>query len=91
MRLTSPEIHSPGRYRESPRGAETVPPRLLTVPEVAEILRVSRDYVYSVQHRIGRVRLGRAVRFRLEDVERFIRSQAENTPMEISRLDVRKL
>lgn len=64
---------------------------LLTVSDVAGILRVSRDYVYANQHKIGRVCLGRAVRFRPEDVDRFIRSQSENTPREIERLDVRKL
>lgn len=64
---------------------------LLTVADVAATLKVSRDYVYAVKHRIGVVRLGRAVRFRPEDVERFIQTQAENTPMEIARLNVRKL
>jgi excisionase family DNA binding protein len=66
-------------------------PALMTAREVADHLRVSLDFVYDHQHEIGRVCLGRAVRFRPEDVERFIQAKAENTPMEIERLDVRKL
>lgn len=64
---------------------------LLTVPEVAALLRVSRDYVYGAKHRIGYVHLGRAIRFRREDVERFIRSNRESTPDAIARIDLRKL
>ena len=50
--------------------------RLLTVSEVADMINMSKDYVRSVQHWIGRVKLGRSVRFRPEDVQRLIRSQA---------------
>ena len=53
-------------------------PRLLTTGEVAKILRVSRGFVtdHSIPGRsypqIPRVKLGRAVRFREEDVQAFI-------------------
>jgi excisionase family DNA binding protein len=50
--------------------------RLLTVDEVAEILHVSTAWVYDHADRkrpvIPSVRLGKAVRFRPEDVEAFI-------------------
>jgi len=50
--------------------------RLLTVDEVAEILHVSPAWVYDHADRkrpvIPSVRLGKAVRFRPEDVEAFI-------------------
>ena len=50
--------------------------RLLTVDEVAEILHVSTAWVYDHADRkrpvIPSVRLGKAVRFRPEDIEAFI-------------------
>jgi excisionase family DNA binding protein len=50
--------------------------RLLTVEEVAEILSVSSAWVYDhadrKRPRIPSVRLGKAVRFRPEDVRAFI-------------------
>jgi len=50
--------------------------RLLTVEEVARILHVSPGWVYDhidrKQPLIQSVRLGKAVRFRLQDVQKFI-------------------
>jgi excisionase family DNA binding protein len=55
------------------------PPRLLTVDDVAEILRVSPDSVYDYARdgRLASIRFGRSVRFRPEDVEAFITAAAE--------------
>jgi excisionase family DNA binding protein len=51
--------------------------KLLTVEEVAKILNVSVAWVYDHADRkrpqVPSVRLGKAVRFRPEDVEQFIR------------------
>jgi excisionase family DNA binding protein len=48
--------------------------RLLTGDEVARILNVSRAFAYQLLQRgeIATVRLGRAVRVRPEDLQRFI-------------------
>ena len=50
---------------------------LLTAGEVAKILHVSTAWVYDHADRkrpvIASVRLGKAVRFRPEDIEQFIR------------------
>jgi excisionase family DNA binding protein len=46
--------------------------KLLTVDEVADILRVSRRTVYDLKRKIGYCRIGGAIRFREEDVEAFI-------------------
>lgn len=67
------------------------PARLLTVAEVAEILRVSRAHVYSVKHQIGYVKFGRAVRFDGEAVQRFISSHARSEPERIGKISVRDL
>lgn len=50
------------------------PPRLLRVPEVAEALAVKPGTIRSwiASRRLPVVRLGRAVRVRLEDVEAII-------------------
>lgn len=45
---------------------------LLTVPEVAERLNVSRHTVYKLKGAIGYVKVGGAVRFRPEDVEAYV-------------------
>ena len=53
--------------------------RLLKSDEVAEILQVSRAKAYSLLQRgeIPRIRIGSLVRVRREDLERYIRSKAE--------------
>jgi excisionase family DNA binding protein len=48
---------------------------LLTVDEVAEILRVPRSWVYSHQDQLPTVRLGRYVRFRRSEIELFLDQQ----------------
>jgi excisionase family DNA binding protein len=57
-------------------GAEL--PRLLSVREVADALAVSRVTVWRLVRRgeLRPVRVGRAVRFRPEDVERVVREGA---------------
>ena len=45
---------------------------LLTADEVARILRVPKSWVYSHLSEIPIIRLGRYVRFRRSDVERFL-------------------
>lgn len=49
--------------------------KLLTVPEVAKILRVSRSAAYSLVRvrELPAVRIGRSLRVRPETLERFIR------------------
>ena len=53
--------------------------RLLKSDEVAEILQVSRAKAYSLLQRgeIPRIRIGSLVRVRRQDLERYIRSKAE--------------
>jgi excisionase family DNA binding protein len=59
--------------------------RLLKPAEVAEILQVSKAYAYVLMNRgeIPSVRIGKIVRVRLEDLERYIKEKtAQNeTPM----------
>lgn len=45
---------------------------LLTADEVAGILRVPKSWVYSHLSDLPAIRLGRYVRFRRSDVERFL-------------------
>ena len=54
------------------------PPTVLTVPEVAEYLRVTPKTVYALIKRgeLPSFRIGRAVRCRHSDVEQFIQHQA---------------
>lgn len=60
-------------------------PRLLKGQEVAEILQVSKAYAYVLMNRgeIPLVRIGKIVRVRLEDLERYIKEKtAQNeTPI----------
>jgi excisionase family DNA binding protein len=46
--------------------------KLLRVKEVAEQLSLSVDQVYDIKGKINYVKLGGAVRFRQQDVDRFI-------------------
>jgi excisionase family DNA binding protein len=59
--------------------------RLLKSEEVARILQVSKAYAYVLMNRgeIPAVRIGKIVRVRLEDLERYINEKtAQNeTPM----------
>jgi len=45
---------------------------LLDATEVAQILRVPRSWVYSHLQELPAIRLGRYVRFRRSEVERFL-------------------
>ena len=45
---------------------------LLDAAEVAQILRVPRSWVYSHLQELPAIRLGRYVRFRRSEVERFL-------------------
>jgi len=47
---------------------------LLTVADVAEQLQLSRSQVYTMKAEIGYAKLGGAVRFRQEDIIRFVAS-----------------
>ncbi len=62
-------------------------PRLLSADEVAEVLGVTRTYVYDVKHRIGFVKLGRVIRFHPDAVRRFIASNEQDAASEIRKLD----
>ncbi len=49
---------------------------LLDADEVAQILRVPRSWVYSHLSELPVIRLGRYVRFRRSQIERFIEQRA---------------
>ena len=56
---------------------------LLSVPETAAYLGMSKDWVYErLKKLIPHVKVGGALRFRKEDVDRYIASQT-NAPMNI--------
>ncbi len=55
--------------------AESADGYLLTADEVAEILRVPKSWVYSHLSDLPTIRLGRYVRFRRSDVERFLENR----------------
>ena len=50
---------------------------LLDASEVAEILHVPRTWVYSHLNELPVIRLGRYVRFRRSEIERFLNQRAE--------------
>jgi len=52
----------------------TIDDPLLTAEEVAKLLKVSAKtiYLWAKQHRLRSVNLGRAVRFRQEDLSEFL-------------------
>ena len=49
---------------------------LLDAGEVAEILRVPRSWVYSHLKELPTIRLGRYVRFRRSEIERFLEQRS---------------
>lgn len=49
---------------------------LLDADEVAQILRVPRSWVYSHLSELPVIRLGRYVRFRRSEIERYIEQRA---------------
>ncbi len=49
---------------------------LLDVGEVAQILRVPRSWVYSHLRELPTIRLGRYVRFRRAEIERFLEKRS---------------
>jgi excisionase family DNA binding protein len=54
-------------------------PRLLTTPEVADLLNVSAKHVSRLrQHGLPSLKLGNAVRYRPEDVISFIENAARS-------------
>ena len=53
--------------------APNLPPRLISVPELAEYLSVTRATVYNLINRgMPCVKVGRCTRFRLADVESWL-------------------
>jgi excisionase family DNA binding protein len=53
--------------------------RLLSAAECADLLALNLSTIYALVHqqRIPHVKLGRALRFRPEDIERWVQSQAK--------------
>ncbi|HWR14774.1 MAG TPA: helix-turn-helix domain-containing protein [Terriglobales bacterium] len=49
---------------------------LLNAEEVAQILRVPKSWVYSHLHELPAIRLGRYVRFRRREIERFLEERS---------------
>lgn len=58
-------------------------PDLLTVPEAAQLLRISRNLAYELvaQHQLPCVRLGRTIRIPRASLERWIRERAEESAL----------
>ena len=56
---------------------------LLTVPEAAKLLRISRNLVYELiaEHQIPCVRLGRVIRIPRKSLERWIRERATESAL----------
>lgn len=54
------------------RGESVKNANLMTVKEVAEYLHVSANYVYQNSSDLGGVKIGAALRFRREDIDRFV-------------------
>ena len=50
---------------------------LLTVENIARYLGVGINRAYEIAHRIGPVQIGRSLRVRPEDLERWIAAQRE--------------
>ena len=47
---------------------------LLTVEDLSKKLKLSRSAVYALKEKVGYLKIGGAVRFRLEDILRFLES-----------------
>jgi len=60
-----------------------VAPDLLTVPEAAQLLRISRNLAYELvaQHQLPCVRLGRTIRIPRDSLEQWIRERAEESAL----------
>jgi len=56
---------------------------LLTVPEAAQLLRISRNLAYELvaQHQLPCVRLGRTIRIPRDSLEQWIRERAEESAL----------
>jgi excisionase family DNA binding protein len=79
----NPAIPKPLRTHDlipTPAGAI---PRLLSIADVAEWLGVSKSWVYDhitrKQPRLPCIRLGEITRFRVEEIEEFIREHASGS------------
>jgi excisionase family DNA binding protein len=57
------------------------PPRLLTIPQVAEYLGVGRAHIYKLINTNGLpvIRLGRSVRIHMTSLQRWLQDQEEIT------------
>ena len=51
---------------------------LLTIRELSDLLRLSRSQCYELKEKIGYLKVGGAVRFRREDVVRFLEGCERN-------------
>lgn len=79
---TTSAKHTPSK-RAGSKAADRAPSaleeRLLTVGEVARILHISRSLMYELTQRgdLPSVRIGRVLRFRADDIRRYIQQQAD--------------
>jgi excisionase family DNA binding protein len=66
---------------ENPSNNQTPLPILLTGDDVAEILKISRSFAYSMMRNgeIPVIRMGRSVRVKTEDLIIFIENNKTNT------------
>jgi excisionase family DNA binding protein len=83
--LTDPQVQGPLNQRKARRGNHDARlPKLLTVPELAQLLRVPTEYVTRrlvFERRIRFVKVGRRTLFHAADVENFL-AERTVTPAE---------
>jgi excisionase family DNA binding protein len=70
--MSNAEVENRGVASHSVFGTVQQDSILLDASEVAQILRVPRSWVYSHLNELPTIRLGRYVRFRRAEIERFL-------------------
>lgn len=70
----------------NPAGKSWRMDRILTIPEVADYLKISRSKVYALvaRNQIPYIRIGRNVRIKESDLERWINQQAHGGQDDVS-------
>ncbi len=73
---------SPDETLLSDAAPRPTPPMLVNVVQAAEILSLSRSSIYQLiwNEQLVPIRIGRSVRFSVNQLERFVAEQASDTP-----------